>query len=483
MMKRLFAALAFVSAAFLGSQAQAFDTGPHAAITEQAMAMAGYNRSAADAVMVENWLTDYYTSSPTRGSLVKCDLEKLHFDTLFTPAEVDAYWNTLTQNTVRAALKARADNNRYEFYAVLGVSLHAVQDFYSHSNWVETSGFNGAGYDTSTYFQWRQGGAWRRQGEVHTGWYDNCLKYPKAGHDLHGDYTSGMNHDSINRPDHAKAYVYALAASYEWLSMVRQALIDQGGKDFADSMQTYTPAGGESGALAADQLAALYISEWVTNPNPFGDFVDGHWNGRGSGALAPLAAVTASWAALPDSPFVVAFKTMGVPASLSQGLYSTTSGAAPSVPLSPTNVRLADVRLGEVCSRRWDPAASYFGVVTPTVAGQRGYPIRSSALLHASCPKTNWQYLVPIPSGDIAMNFALFNEYSAPNTAKAIDFDDGATNINIACSAGSGVCRWGGASGTDKPMNAPLKLKGGWWNGASLGPLSVQIVTASPWRP
>ncbi len=136
MIKHLTAALA-LAMAWLAAPAWAFDTAPHANITEQAMSLTGYNRPAADAVQVENWLTDYYTSSPTFPKSQQCYLEKLHFDDVFTDADVDAYWDTLLRNTLAAAAKAKADNDIVEFYVVLGVSLHVVQDFYAHSNWVE----------------------------------------------------------------------------------------------------------------------------------------------------------------------------------------------------------------------------------------------------------------------------------------------------------------------------------------------------------
>ena len=142
--------LAFGLAAMLAAPAVAFDTGPHASITEQAMALSGYNRAAADAVQVENWLTDYYTSSPTYPSDQQCYLEKLHFDDVFTDADVDAYFKTLLRNTIAAAVKAKADNDYVELYAVLGISLHVVQDFYTHSNWVESSGLDGPFYDATT---------------------------------------------------------------------------------------------------------------------------------------------------------------------------------------------------------------------------------------------------------------------------------------------------------------------------------------------
>ena len=64
---------------------------------------------------------------------------------MFTDSDVDAYWKTLLRNTLAAAAKAKNDNDSIEFYVVLGVSLHVVQDFYAHSNWVEVERLSGPG--------------------------------------------------------------------------------------------------------------------------------------------------------------------------------------------------------------------------------------------------------------------------------------------------------------------------------------------------
>jgi hypothetical protein len=109
--------------------ASAFDTGPHASITIDAVMAAGLNRNAANVVQVENWLTDYYTSSPTAGSTERCDLDKLHFDDLFSTNDIEAYWLNLQTNTRNAAAKAEQDGDVLEFYVVLGMSLHVVANY------------------------------------------------------------------------------------------------------------------------------------------------------------------------------------------------------------------------------------------------------------------------------------------------------------------------------------------------------------------
>ncbi len=49
----------------LPSTAGAFDTGPHADLTRDALTSEGFGPAAADVGMVDNWFVDYYTN-PTR---------------------------------------------------------------------------------------------------------------------------------------------------------------------------------------------------------------------------------------------------------------------------------------------------------------------------------------------------------------------------------------------------------------------------------
>lgn len=44
------------------SSAQAFDTGPHADLTRDALTAEGFSAAAADVGMVDNWFVDYYTN-------------------------------------------------------------------------------------------------------------------------------------------------------------------------------------------------------------------------------------------------------------------------------------------------------------------------------------------------------------------------------------------------------------------------------------
>ncbi|HLY78402.1 MAG TPA: hypothetical protein VKQ70_03445 [Caulobacteraceae bacterium] len=485
MIKHAFAALGFTAAIAFAAPALAFDTAPHANITEQAMAIAGYNLGAANVAQVENWLTDYYTSSPTRSG-DKCDYEKLHFDDVFSDADVDAYWKTLLRNTRAAAAKAKADNDPIELYTVIGVSLHVVQDFYAHSNWVESSGYPGPGFDTTTYFQWRQK-PWKRTDVIHTGWYPNCLNIPQGAHTPHGGYTSGMNHDSVVRPNYSRAYVYALSASLEWLQQIKQAVdAAPGDPTFATRTLSYNPPSAQ--ALNFDQQASLFISEWVAVQG-----ADGHWNGNHSGYGVAWGSFASYWVTSPSSIYVKSFKDRAVYKALSQGLYKPYVGADPPIsPMAPLSGTVIDMHTAKVWANltgMW----SFFGRLTPIWAAGQGQPltgefsIRDAAQIHRPRTDVPWEYLTFARawSPSVTLRYSVLDETGMPNPGeKLININGDAQAVDFVCDTRPGAtCVWGSPPAAKQPMPASLGLKGNGARGVALSGVSVKLVSAEAWRP
>jgi hypothetical protein len=70
------------------------------------------------------------------------DLLKVHFDDLFDPAEIRSMWRRYLSGTVCGLLWVARQNVDLDMkvamaHNVIGVSLHALQDFWSHSNWID----------------------------------------------------------------------------------------------------------------------------------------------------------------------------------------------------------------------------------------------------------------------------------------------------------------------------------------------------------
>jgi hypothetical protein len=442
---------------FLGAvPAAAFDTGPHANITIDSTMRAGFNRAAADAVQVENWLTDYYTSSPTLGSsAAQCDLEKLHFDDVFSNADIDRYWKTLVANTQAAAKQAEANNDVVEFYTVLGISLHVVQDFYTHSNWVEQNGASGP-YKTRSWFQTTTPPA-----GLYTGWYANCLKIPEGSHVPHGGYTSGLNHDSVVRPRYDRAYVYALGASYEWTQNVLSWI----GPSFAAKVKAYSPSSRDANDLAYDQKASIYISEWIENPLNTAN-LDGHWNGNRSGYTSAFAAFSAKWTASHNSVYVSTFKNKKIYAALSKNLYTSTAGTMPPFTAHPTSGTVFAMRTVNVyANSAFTGTDSYFGLLAASNVGNGGTPYRDASQYHRPRTDVPWLQLILVPSSQSSIDFtySLWNEWITTNNDQ-VPIKGSKKQLSFRCSTSNASCS-GDIAGGPWSAGSPFEIKGSGING------------------
>jgi hypothetical protein len=317
MMMRLILIL-FLSA--ICSTASAFDSGYHADLTRATLRDFGFEPSAIEIAQVENWLTDYYSNSPTSPQAVKEQLVKLHFDNLFNSKEVTWYWSRLSQNTINAAKQAATDDDPHRMLTILAISLHAVQDFYSHSNWCDAHPRPAAGYSTRTLLQ---GGA-PATTEIFTGYYDSMPGImPPPGHPSHGGYDDGLNRDGQDRPRWDEAYVFAYVASWEWVARLKSE-VDSVNPAFWAKVKQLSFSGSDLERLKLDSKAAYRISLWVT-----GSGANGHWKGKLSGHAPSLAKITLEWTTAPDSKSVKQFKVAKIQDQLTPDLYL--GGTAPAL--------------------------------------------------------------------------------------------------------------------------------------------------------
>ncbi|WP_395091219.1 C2 domain-containing protein [Armatimonas sp.] len=279
--------------------AKAFDTGPHQDLTREVLAEIGFNQDANETVQLENWLTDYYTNQPLLKKVlpsIHVSLDKLHFDNLTTTSQVDHYWQRFTVNSKIAFQEAARNKDSFRILVLLGMSLHAVQDFYTHSNWVETHPAPpGSDYATVTWFDTKN------RNSVRTGSYP-ALSNPPGAND-HGNYTHGLNHDSQSRPEFHRAYTFAYAASRQWVSQVRAWVTEIDANEW-QAAQHQSLSSSDRSQLKAGLEAAYRISEWVA-----ADGNDGHWKGKGSGSGPEFYAAGAAWMTTPCEKFTRPFFT------------------------------------------------------------------------------------------------------------------------------------------------------------------------------
>lgn len=161
---------------------------------------------------------------------------QFHFDNLFSFQAIRQHWGWLWDQTVYSLQEC----DLRLLLASLGNSLHAVQDFYSHSSWVEF--FANQGFtrpeDFPTYadlFPIPQEG-WEEAvetllanqttplGTVYTGYYPPAKNSP-LGARYHDDRRKkpGLQKDQAARPFFDVVYHLAVRHSRQWLSQLQES--------------------------------------------------------------------------------------------------------------------------------------------------------------------------------------------------------------------------------------------------------------------
>lgn len=141
----------------------AFDTWWHAECTRKAMVANGFSADARLATQFSNYLTDFFPAYNVANEKLShfnqklaglgiqtlqlngdLSFEFMHFDAVYSEADIEQNWKLLLKNTIRALRKyASSTDVKPGFqlpvlFNIIGSSLHTIQDFYSHSNWVTT---------------------------------------------------------------------------------------------------------------------------------------------------------------------------------------------------------------------------------------------------------------------------------------------------------------------------------------------------------
>ena len=279
--------------------ARAFEAGPHTEITADAMAAEGFGTDAVEVAQVENWFCDLYQvadSNPFSGhsdfmrrllagavdteewpDSIVAAARRSHFDDALPLADTaaeTAEWNRLRRAVWTLVREAREENDPEKLVIVLGMSLHPVQDFYSHTNWIEPrSGHGLAGAD---------GPGWQERGFGSSPtWFDvppsareavTIYSGASAGHRSHGAWNAdgntsmmtGIAKDWPGRPYFKQGAVAAYFAARQWIEAVRMWVGDEA---FWRRAQRYRA---NHHQLDHDLEGMYNISLW-----------SGHWEGQG----------------------------------------------------------------------------------------------------------------------------------------------------------------------------------------------------------
>jgi hypothetical protein len=400
--------------------AHAFDTGPHHDMTRAAFQDEGFapGSRVIEIAQVSNWLIDYYSNRPqfpAEFERLARELSHMHFDSLTGPEQIRNTWSRLALNTRSGVLAAAADvrsapnpEERYRrlvhLAVLIGASLHPVQDFYSHSNWVQLHPMRVGVYGTHTWFDMPSSDPSLRTGLVGR---DGGL-YPSGDTAQdHGGYDAGMNQDSYSRPHWPRAYVYGYSASRQWLRAVRQ-WVEEVEPAIWQDLLTLELRASDATALALDLNVSYVVSLWT----PFKG-KDGAWKGRGSGDKSGFLTVGAGWMAFPNSIIVQRFREGAYePLVLDMDKRSVAPDATPpQMPRFALGRRVVLVRTVRAAMLDGDPDlwgdADTYAVVT--IAGQR-YVEATQQEQNDISPRWLSIALVPTSSSVVPVIYELFDD-------------------------------------------------------------------------
>jgi len=313
------AGVALVSAA----PASAFSSAPHEEMLADAMAAEGFRQDSIKVMADANTFMDLYqwvsasvmpysghggflvrlfagaySTEHWPGSLISA-ASRGHFDTvpegltagqmksLGTTEGLAAEWDRLRRSVWTLMREARAEGNVQKGLTVVGSSLHELQDFYAHTNWVEPQSADGLsdgpGLEDHGF------------GSYPT-WFDMSAD-DREKLDIYGDSTPGrrghgfwstdnneslahaMNKDSPPRPFYLQAAITAYFASRQWVQWVRSVVNDDA---FWRKMQNYQAKGKKGEELDGDSSGLFHIMLYAGRWEGEGD-VTGSPGGEGDG--------------------------------------------------------------------------------------------------------------------------------------------------------------------------------------------------------
>jgi len=432
--------------------ASAYDTGHHSDLTRNAMEIFGYNPNAQLVGAVSNWFVDYF--SYTIGFEDIPDLNSLHFDNLYSLPNVTNYLTHLATNTRLTINNAAQQNDVLTYLSTMGATLHAIQDFYTHSSWTEHHPAGCGCYRDDTFFTALSavGGNVTQLinefSEIRTySWGDNCGEFTRnclPGQLPHGDYCEGINKDSYVRPWFERSYGHAFTGSIEWIfNLEKWALEVASDPNFVNNARAYSPSSSDLEDLNDDYEASIDVSYATTTP--FSD--DGHYKGSGSGSITRFASAEVEFLAsssiykreFTDKQF---WKTLTSP-----NLYDTAANAnlAYSVavefvtPFSELPSNLALFRRVKV--RTTYVKVNIGGVNTPSpyaVTNINGMEFEDTVQIDHDELFPHWTIIkfVPYNTTSVVIEYALWND-KFPTSDELINIASGDGKVNVVFDIGT----------------------------------------------
>ena len=303
-----------IESVFLSRHAAAFDAGHHLDQNRYVLKKEGFSEAAIDAVSLANWLADYYATAPAVDPSVRPGLARLQFDNLPDSQSAENYFAWYAYNSKKLIQEAAQNNDRIQLLATMGLVLHALQDFYSHTNWTtlypryEDGSFNKKTYPSSP---------------VPTGKQLFSGTWPPKGDRVHGGYFDGLNQDSIVRPKWAEAQVSAIIGTSDMVATIRK-WVNEIRPDLWRRTAEIKFNRIHKRQIARDLRSALQISMYVKATVLGLPAQDGHWKGNLSGDASKFSAAVTGFGGWQNSFMTQYFRRSGIVRKLALNLFSDT---------------------------------------------------------------------------------------------------------------------------------------------------------------
>ncbi|MEM7216577.1 MAG: hypothetical protein AAF423_13640 [Pseudomonadota bacterium] len=301
----------FAAFAAFPEKGRAFDAGYHFDLTRVVLKREGLGPDAINSAILANWLTDYYSTAPVAKNLfLKPALNRMHFDNLGDRKQVELYHYRFLSNLRVLIKEAAVENDRIKTLILIGVAHHVIQDFYSHSNWVELFPRRpNGGFEVQLFPGSPQG----LQERLRTGVWPGGSKYS------HGSYDRGLNKDSHVRPHWENAFVMAHVATRDVTRQIRYWL-EEASPGFWNHVASLNLTARNRRELLRDLASAHDISMWV-KAKLFGlPASDGHWKGNLSGDASRFASANNAFNTWKNSFLTRHFREENIAVRLALGL-------------------------------------------------------------------------------------------------------------------------------------------------------------------
>lgn len=226
----------------------AFFLGYHYDLIREVMRKEGFSKDAFSVSLLGNSYVDIFQVKEVEYIINDnfCRVSKklvnfLHFDGLYNEYLIDAYFRQLIFNTYNAVYEKAIKNDKLGLLLIIGISMHIIQDFYAHSNWVELELNKYSGIKDATYFDilLRDPDSFEKAIQIISSYGG---MYGKTG--LFTHFYQNITHESLNkdyagRPYFDWAYRCAYKASLEWLRLIKKWILDIKGLSFWNELLRY----------------------------------------------------------------------------------------------------------------------------------------------------------------------------------------------------------------------------------------------------